>query len=270
MSAPVALVTGAGSPEGIGWAIARVLGAAGHAVAVTSTTARIHDRVEALRGVGVRAWGAAADLTDAGAVRALVAAAEAALGPIGVLVNNAGMASVDSPETLKAFLEWSVEEWRRTLEVNLTTAFHVTQAVLPGMLARGYGRIVNVASTTGPLNANPDESGYAAAKAGMTGLTRALALEVAARGITVNALAPGWVDTGSSLPEERVAARHTPMGRAASPEEIAQVAAFLASPQASYLTGQVIVVDGGNSLQESRAPAGVPGEPGPTGQAPGG
>lgn len=250
----VALVTGAGAATGIGFAIARVLGAAGHAVAITSTTGRVHERACELRADGLTAMSFVADLTVRAEVEALVAAVTAEFGVVTILVNNAGMASVREPETLKPFVDWSAEEWRRSLEVNLTTAFHATQAVLPSLIQRRYGRIVMVASTTGPVNVNPDESGYAAAKAGLVGLTRAIALETAALGITANAIAPGWVATGSSLPGELAAGRHTPVGRAARPEEIAHVAGFLASPAASYITGQIIVVDGGNALQEYKGP----------------
>jgi 3-oxoacyl-[acyl-carrier protein] reductase len=132
----------------------------------------------------------------------------------------------------------------------------MTRAVLPGMVSRGYGRIVMVSSVTGPLVTNVESAGYGAAKAGMDGLMRGVALEAARHGVTVNSVAPGWIETGSSLPEELVAGRHTPVGRPGRPEEVAEAIAFLASEEAGYVTGQVLVVDGGNTIQEYKGPPG--------------
>ena len=144
--------------------------------------------------------------------------------------------------------------WARAIELNLNIAFRTTRAVLPAMMRRRHGRIVHISSITGPLVSNPRSAGYSAGKAAMTGMMRALALEVAAKGITVNSVGPGWVATASQTSDEVVAGRHTPIGRSATGSEIGHVAAFLASDEASYVTGQLIVVDGGNSIQENKGP----------------
>ncbi|MGE3872196.1 MAG: SDR family NAD(P)-dependent oxidoreductase [Parvibaculaceae bacterium] len=243
-----ALVTGAGSPTGIGFAIAEALGRQGCRVVVAATTERIEERARELRDLGIAATGLAADLTDVGAARSLVDAA----GDVDVLVNNAGLASLGTLDKAGPLETISDETWRLTLDRNLTTAFNVTRAVLPGMKARKWGRIVNVSSTTGTVTGIANDSVYGAAKAGMLGLTRGLSLEVAACGITVNAVAPGWIATGSQTPAEAEAGRATPVGRSGTPAEIASCVAWLASQGASYITGQLIVIDGGNSIIEDK------------------
>jgi 3-oxoacyl-[acyl-carrier protein] reductase len=255
MSRRVALITGAGSATGIGFAVARALGRDGLAVGVCSTTDRIRDRVRELAADGVEAAGFVGDLTDAATVRSIVEAASSGLGHIDVLVNNAGMVTVDmDTDAEPMFVDLDEETWARSLAMNLTTAYAVTRAVLPGMLTRRWGRVVMVSSVTGPLVTNPGSAGYSAAKAGMDGLMRAIAIEAARSGVTVNSVAPGWIATGSQTPEEAVAGQNTPVGRSGTPEEIAAAVAFLASEGASYLTGQSIAVDGGNTIQEYKGP----------------
>lgn len=249
---PVAVVTGAGSPGGIGFACARRLAATGARLALCSTTDRIHQRVEELRAGGASVWGAVVDLMDGAAAGAFVEEATGRLGEIDILVNNAGMTAVGMEPQPAPVHELSHREWADGLDRNLTTAFFMIRAVLPSMRLRGWGRIVNVASVTGPLMAMQKEAVYAAAKAGMVGLTRAVALEAAPDGVTVNAVGPGWIATPSSLPHELEEGRVTPMGRSGTADEIAASVEFLCSPGASYITGQLLVVDGGNSIREER------------------
>jgi 3-oxoacyl-[acyl-carrier protein] reductase len=145
----------------------------------------------------------------------------------------------------------SLTQWDATIARNLTTAFLMCRAVVPVMTAAGYGRIVTVGSTTGTVNAMPGQSGYTAAKAALIGFSRALALEVVSHGITVNVVAPGYVSTGSQLDFEAAAAAAGPFGRSGTPDEIAACVAFLAQQTASFVTGPVLVADGGHGLPET-------------------
>jgi 3-oxoacyl-[acyl-carrier protein] reductase len=253
----VALVTGAGSPQGIGFAAAQLLARQGAKIAITSTTDRIHDRARDLALLGADTFAGTADLCDHEQARALVQQVLARFSRIDILVNNAGMTQVGRPGATATLplTELPEQDWDYSIAINLKTAFNVTKAVLPAMLNSGYGRIVNIASTTGPISSNPRETAYSAAKAGMVGLTRSLALEVARKGITVNAVGPGWIETSSSTEPERIAGKNTPVGRAGLPTEVAAAIAFLASESASYITGQLIVVDGGNGIQEFKGPS---------------
>jgi 3-oxoacyl-[acyl-carrier protein] reductase len=244
----VALVTGAGSPGGIGFACARTLAELGATVAVAATSDRIHERAAE---IGSTSKGFIADLTESEQVRGLVSDVEASVGAIDLLVNNAGMTSVSDEEPWLSITEMTPEQWRHGIMRNLDTAFLVTQAVMPGMQDRGFGRIVNVTSTSGTTCAMPNEASYVAGKGGMRGLTLATAVETATSGVTCNAVAPGWIKTPSSLDQEIEYGSRTPMRSLGEPAEIAAAVAFFCSPAASYVTGQTLVVDGGNSIREA-------------------
>jgi 3-oxoacyl-[acyl-carrier protein] reductase len=245
-----ALVTGCGSDAGIGFASALLLAELGARVTITSTTERIEMRAAELRAAGAPAVHAhVADLTDPAQARALVAAAEAANGPLDVLVNNAGLAQTGIDVADALFAELPAASFRHDLELNLLTSFHATQAALPGMLERGYGRIVNVGSVAAHTG-NPTNHHYAAAKAALTSLGRSLNKEYAPAGITINTIAPGLIDNAFHVvhtprPVFDELVKTVPAARAGTNEDIAAAVAFLVSEAAGYISGETLHVNGG-------------------------
>jgi 3-oxoacyl-[acyl-carrier protein] reductase len=239
LAGQVALVTG--GSRGIGLAIARELAGAGARVAVVGRDGeRARAAAASLPGTGHR--GFACDVTDRAQVEAVVEAVEREMGPIDILVNNAGTTA----DTL--IVRMSDEQWNRVLDTNLRAAFYTIRAVAKGMIRRRRGRIVNITSVVG-LTGNAGQANYAASKAGLIGLTKSVAQELASRGILVNAVAPGYVETDLTAdlpaPAREKLFRRIPLGRLGTPEDVAPAVRFLVGPGGAYITGQVIVVDGG-------------------------
>jgi 3-oxoacyl-[acyl-carrier protein] reductase len=238
LTGKVAFVTG--STRGIGHAIASVLHRAGAKVAILGRDAGRASEVAAALGDG--AAGFACDVADATQVADAIAAAEKALGPIDILVNNAGLTRDN------LLMRLSEADWDDVLDANLKGAFFTTRAAIKGMMKRRSGRIINISSIVG-LTGNKGQANYAASKAGLIGLTKSVAKEYASRGICVNCIAPGFIETDmtAALPEDarKVLLEGIALGRLGSPEDVASAVLYLASDLANYMTGQVLVVDGG-------------------------
>jgi 3-oxoacyl-[acyl-carrier protein] reductase len=250
----VCLITGAGSKSGIGFSTAQIIGKLGAIVLLVATSERIYDRAKELEALGIEAKGYIADLMDRKQVNNLINRIIGEHQRINILINNAGMTQVGSEEIFSDFASMKDDEWDLTISRNLTTCYNVTHSVLPHMINGNYGRIVNVSSVTGPIVSNPGESAYSAAKAAMIGMSRSIAIEVAKNNIMINNVLPGWIATGSQTESEAAASLNTPIGRGGKPEEVGHMIVFLASEQASYITGQTFIVDGGNTIQEYKGP----------------
>ena len=242
LTGKTALVTGASG--GIGGAIAKAMHAQGATVVLSGTRAEALDAVKAE--LGSRAFIAPANLSDIASVEALPKAAEEAAGAgIDILVNNAGITRDN------LFMRMKDEEWDQVIAVNLTAAFRLSRAVLRGMMKKRWGRIIQITSVVGATG-NPGQGNYAAAKAGLVGMTKSLAAEVASRNITVNAVAPGFIQTAmtdvlTDQQKETISTR-IPAGRMGMPEEIAAAVVYLASPEAAYVTGETIQINGGMAM----------------------
>jgi 3-oxoacyl-[acyl-carrier protein] reductase len=241
LSGKIALVTGASG--GLGQAIARALHAQGAIVGLSGTRRESLDAL--VRELGANAHALPCDLSDKAAVEALVPAAEAAMGSVDILVNNAGVTKDN------LFMRMKDEEWDTVLSVNLTAAFRLSRACLKGMLKRRYGRIVGITSVVG-VTGNPGQGNYAASKAGMIGMSKSLAAEVASRNVTANCVAPGFIESPMTdvLNEKQKAAilAAVPMGRLGTGAEVAAAVVYLASAEASYVTGQTLHVNGGMAM----------------------
>lgn len=236
-----ALITGASG--GIGGGIARALHAAGATVTLSGTRA---EPLAALAAeLGDRAYVATANLGDSAAVEALPKAAAEAMGGVDILVNNAGITRDN------LFMRMSDEEWAQVIDVNLTSSFRLCRAVLRGMMKARWGRIVNIGSIVGATG-NPGQGNYAAAKAGLVGMSKSLAYEVASRGITVNCIAPGFIETAMTdkLNDDQKGRILTqiPAGRMGTANEIAAAALYLSSNEAGYVTGATLHVNGGMAM----------------------
>jgi len=256
----VAIVTGVANPRGIGCATARAMLREGTVLAIADISVEVYERAKELQADGYNVLAFKANLSKSDEANHMVENVLKKFGKVDILVNVAGMI----PRTREAqkterysvpFTDLTEEDLDRAISSNLKTTFHCIKAVLPNMLNRRYGKIINMSSVTGPLVSQPGLTAYAVSKGGVTALTHTLAIEVAEYGINVNQIGPGSINTGLAVDDhERECEQGIAMRRLGRPEEVADLVVFLASDESSYMTGHMIVIDGGNILQELHWP----------------
>ena len=246
LTGKTALISGCGAAGGIGYAIAKALKNAGANIYITSTTDRIYDRAKELSATGF-----VADLTQEQACQKIISQ----ITSLDILINNAGMSSLITPlskDEAADLLSITTKAWQQGISRNLDTAFLLSKAALPLLRKSKSGRIIMISSVTGPKMVMSNQPVYAAAKAGLIGLTKSLALDEAKHQITANAILPGWIKTDTQSEHEAKQGVKTPLKRSGTPDEVASLALYLSSPNSAYLTGQAIIVDGGNCIAEER------------------
>jgi 3-oxoacyl-[acyl-carrier protein] reductase len=244
----ICIVTGVSEKKGIGYGTAKVFAREGATVICVVRRSLVYERVKELTNDGYDAVGYVADLSKEKEVDIMVSDVMDKYGKVDVLVNVAG----GGVEGVRGnIVDVSEEGWDRVMASNMKTCLFCTRAVLPGMMKRKKGKIVNVSSVTGPFVSMPGSAAYSASKGAVSGFTRALALDVAEYGITVNSICPGWIDSGAVRDPESLKGT-IPMKRLGSSEEVGYLALFLATKDSDYITGQDIVIDGGNIIQERK------------------
>ena len=265
----IAVVTGVANPQGIGYTTAKALAREGAIQIIVDGSKHVHNRANDLKNAGYKVQSVQIDLVDSEQVNSMAEKVLAEYSKVDILVNVAGLRGIIGEEhrvSYKGFEDIPEEEYDFIVNVNLKTTFNCIKAFLPNMIKQKYGKIVNVASVTGPQVCGPAPSGYTSGKAGVCGLTKALALEVAAYGITVNAINPGWIYTAISsygqpgTPNYVAYASSIPMKRFGRGEDCADLILFLASDESSYLTGLEVIIDGANIIQEMKVGSAYPPE----------